>query len=94
MRIAVDLRGRDAGQLQQLRSNGAQLTFLSRVPGVEQAQRRNSEDRAAGKNAMQQRSIDALEYTFRFHALLPWPSRGQADPYPCIGRRAAGFRWA
>ena len=53
MRVAVDLRGRNAGQLQQLRLNSAQLPFPSLVPGVEQAQRGNSEDRAAGKNTVQ-----------------------------------------
>lgn len=71
MRVAVDLRGCNVGQLQQLRLNSAQLSFPSRVPGVEQAQRCNSEDRAAGKNAVQHRSVGAPMYPFRFHAPLP-----------------------
>jgi len=71
MRVAVDLRGGNAGQLQQLRLNSAQLSLTSGVPGVEQAQRRNSEDRAAGENAVQQRSVGAPMYPFRFHAPLP-----------------------
>jgi hypothetical protein len=59
MRVAVDLNGRNACQLQQLRLNGAQLSVASLVPGVEQAERGNSQDCAAGQNAVQHRSVGA-----------------------------------